>query len=40
MGKPESKILTKKTVKVIDNLEGEIEKEVFTDDKGNIVDEK
>jgi len=40
MNKPESKILIKKLVKVDDIEEGEVEKEIFVDDKGNEVDEK
>jgi len=40
MDKPESKILTKKIVKVNSIEEGEIEKEIFVDDKGNVVDEE
>jgi hypothetical protein len=40
MNKPKSKILTKKIIKVKDIYEGEKEKEIFVDDKGNEVDEK
>jgi len=40
MDKPESKVLTKKIVKVNSIEEGEIEKEIFVDDKGNEVDEE
>jgi len=40
MNKPESKILIKKIVKVNDIEEGEIEKEIFVDDTGNVINEK
>jgi len=38
--KPDDKFVTKTIIHVIDENENTIEKEIFIDDKRNVVDEK